>query len=206
MELGLEKAGLSDKYRTMYMSKREDIIYTALKLFNAHSYQSVGIDRIISESGVAKMTFYKYFPSKEQLIQECLIQRNQDLQANITEYLAQYAEQGALQQLHGIFTWYGNWFAQPDFHGCMFQKALEEVATVYPSLTEPAMRYKKWLCTLMLDLLIKLKIADPLPLKAILISLLDGMTIQAHFTGQEVAVEEYWKRVELMLKAEALRP
>ncbi|WP_335962253.1 TetR/AcrR family transcriptional regulator, partial [Acinetobacter haemolyticus] len=58
------------------MSKKEDIIATALYLFNRHNYSSVGVDRIISESGVAKMTFYKYFPSKENLIEECLSRRN----------------------------------------------------------------------------------------------------------------------------------
>ena len=39
------------------MSKKEDIINTALNLFNTYSYNSIGIDRIISESGVAKMDF-----------------------------------------------------------------------------------------------------------------------------------------------------
>lgn len=71
------------------MSKKEDIITTALRLFNSHSYNSVGVDRIISESNVAKMTFYKYFPSKEKLIQECLIQRNQNLQASLNLTLAE---------------------------------------------------------------------------------------------------------------------
>jgi hypothetical protein len=46
------------------MSKKEDIITTALNLFNRYNYSSVGVDRIISESGVAKMTFYKYFHLK----------------------------------------------------------------------------------------------------------------------------------------------
>ncbi|MBS6929118.1 MAG: TetR family transcriptional regulator, partial [Finegoldia magna] len=36
------------------MSKKDDIIHTALRLFNANSYNSVGVDRIIQESGVAK--------------------------------------------------------------------------------------------------------------------------------------------------------
>ena len=65
------------------MSKKEDIIETALNLFNRHNYSSVGVDRIISESGVAKMTFYKYFPSKESLIEECLSRRNKSIQAAI---------------------------------------------------------------------------------------------------------------------------
>jgi AcrR family transcriptional regulator len=63
------------------MSKKDDIIHTALRLFNANSYNSVGVDRIIQESGVAKMTFYKYFPSKARLIEECLDQRNMNLQS-----------------------------------------------------------------------------------------------------------------------------
>ena len=49
------------------MSKKEDIINTALKLFNSHSYNSIGVDRIISESGVAKMTFYKILPIKGKI-------------------------------------------------------------------------------------------------------------------------------------------
>ena len=71
------------------MSKKEDIINTALKLFNSHSYNSIGVDRIISESGVAKMTFYKYFPSKEKLIEECLLKRNANLQSSLNQTLAE---------------------------------------------------------------------------------------------------------------------
>ncbi len=45
------------------MSKKEDIINTALELFNQIGYNATGVDKIIAESNVAKMTFYKYFPS-----------------------------------------------------------------------------------------------------------------------------------------------
>jgi len=65
------------------MSKRETIITTAMTLFNQKSYTSIGVDKIIAESNVAKMTFYKYFPSKESLIMECLHHRN----INITRIL-----------------------------------------------------------------------------------------------------------------------
>ncbi|SSR84832.1 Putative transcriptional regulator [Acinetobacter baumannii] len=58
------------------MSKKEDIINTALELFNQIGYNATGVDKIIAESNVAKMTFYKYFPSKESLIMECLHHRN----------------------------------------------------------------------------------------------------------------------------------
>ena len=88
------------------MSKKEDIINTALKLFNSHSYNSIGVDRIISESGVAKMTFYKYFPSKEKLIEECLLQRNINLQTSVNAALAECDPEDSLGQLKAIFEWY----------------------------------------------------------------------------------------------------
>ncbi|HAV5336464.1 TetR family transcriptional regulator [Acinetobacter baumannii] len=34
---------------------------TAIRLFNQESYTTVGMDRIFAESGVSKMTVYKYF-------------------------------------------------------------------------------------------------------------------------------------------------
>jgi len=97
------------------MSKKEDIISTALRLFNSHSYNSIGVDRIISESGVAKMTFYKYFPSKEKLIEECLIQRNTNLQTSLNATLAECDEDDYLGQLKAIFGWYAAWFNSEDF-------------------------------------------------------------------------------------------
>ncbi|KAA5784380.1 TetR/AcrR family transcriptional regulator, partial [Pseudomonas aeruginosa] len=70
------------------MSKRETIITTAMTLFNQKSYTYTGVDKIIADSNVAKMTFYKYFPSKESLIMECLHHRNINIQNSIYEKLS----------------------------------------------------------------------------------------------------------------------
>ena len=184
------------------MSKKEDIIRTALKLFNSDSYNSIGVDRIISESGVAKMTFYKYFPSKENLITECLIQRNRSLQKSISETLEKCHATDYLAQINAIFNWYAAWFNTDDFNGCMFQKALEEVVNIYPSIVQPATEYKIWLTQLIQDLLRGLNIQDPIPLAAFIVSILDGMTIQAHIDKEAVKIEEYWKRINHLIQVE----
>ncbi|APR70170.1 TetR family transcriptional regulator [Acinetobacter haemolyticus] len=184
------------------MSKKEDIITTALRLFNSHSYNSVGVDRIISESNVAKMTFYKYFPSKEKLIQECLIQRNQNLQASLNLTLAECDPTDHLGQLRAIFEWYSAWFNSDDFNGCMFQKALEEVIKIYPSTLEPATQYKIWLTALIENLLANLGIQNPIHLATLIVSILDGMTIQAQVNKSSVDINEYWKRVNQLISFE----
>ena len=47
---------------------RERILDTAFALFYARGIRAVGIDLIIAESGVAKATFYKHFPAKDDLV------------------------------------------------------------------------------------------------------------------------------------------
>ena len=56
----------------MRPSKKQHIINTACKLFCEHGYQATGIDRVIEEAGIAKMTLYANFKSKEDLIHTCL--------------------------------------------------------------------------------------------------------------------------------------
>ncbi|MCB2126326.1 MAG: TetR/AcrR family transcriptional regulator [Rhodobacteraceae bacterium] len=47
---------------------RERILSTAGPLFYREGFRAVGVDRVIAEAGVAKATFYKHFPSKDDLI------------------------------------------------------------------------------------------------------------------------------------------
>lgn len=49
-------------------SARRRLLDTATRLFYEGGIHAVGIDRIIAEAGVAKATFYKHFPSKDELI------------------------------------------------------------------------------------------------------------------------------------------
>ena len=49
-------------------SGRERVLETAYRLFSRHGTRAVGVDRIIAESGVAKMTLYRNFASKDDLI------------------------------------------------------------------------------------------------------------------------------------------
>ncbi|MBJ9985235.1 TetR/AcrR family transcriptional regulator [Acinetobacter sp. S40] len=184
------------------MSKKDDIIHTALRLFNANSYNSVGVDRIIQESGVAKMTFYKYFPSKAKLIEECLDQRNINLQESLTASLAACDEHDYLGRIKAIYFWYSAWFHTADFNGCMFQKAVEEVFKIYPSTIRPALEYKEWLTNIILGLLSQLQIKNPVSLTNLLVSILDGMTMQAQIDKNSVKIDEYWARVERLIEFE----
>lgn len=49
-------------------SARDRIVEVAGRLFWAEGFRAIGVDRVIAEAGVAKATFYKHFPSKDDLI------------------------------------------------------------------------------------------------------------------------------------------
>lgn len=181
------------------MSKKEDIIKTALNLFNLHSYGSVGVDRIILESGVAKMTFYKYFPSKEKLIEVCLERRNENIQAEILATLDKKREDDYLGRIKAIYLWYLDWFKSDDFNGCMFQKATVEILKQYPSVARPIEEYRQWLNQLSEDLFTKVKVAEPHVLASMFINILDGMTVYAKMSQDYLQIEQSWSYIERLV-------
>lgn len=104
--------------------KRQHIVETAYALFKRVGYHATGIDRIIAESDVAKMTMYRHFPSKDGLIVEVLRFRAGRFEAQL-DRLAEEASTPA-QKIETILKWYERWFRRADFHGCLFAHALAE--------------------------------------------------------------------------------
>ncbi len=113
----------------MAESRRDQLIDTALDLFNRNGYHATGIDRILAESGVAKMTLYNHFGSKDGLIQAALTRRDARWRAWFRDAVARRAETPR-GRLLAVFDALDEWFARPDFHGCMFIRAAGEYAAL----------------------------------------------------------------------------
>ena len=54
------------------LSPRERLILAATRLFCAHGIAATGVDAVLREAGVAKMTLYKLFGSKDRLVEAVL--------------------------------------------------------------------------------------------------------------------------------------
>jgi AcrR family transcriptional regulator len=105
---------------------RKRILDTAYDLFSHRGIRAVGIEELIDRANVAKATFYRHFPSKDDLVLAFLTQREQ---LWIHEWVeAQAKERGATpeEQLLAIFDLFGEWFASDDFEGCSFINVLLE--------------------------------------------------------------------------------
>lgn len=106
---------------------RQRILETADRLFYQEGVRAVGIDRIIAEAGVAKMSLYKHFPSKDDLILAVLVHR----EASVLEFFRVAMERHskkAKNQLRAFFAALKDLFESPGFRGCPFQNAAVELA------------------------------------------------------------------------------
>jgi AcrR family transcriptional regulator len=105
---------------------RERILNTAYRLFCSRGVRAVGIDSIIEESGVAKMSIYRHFRSKDDLVLAVLDRREalwtqEWLQAEVCQRADTAAE-----RLLAIFDVFDEWFRRRDFEGCFFINTLLE--------------------------------------------------------------------------------
>ncbi|WP_158894805.1 TetR/AcrR family transcriptional regulator [Amycolatopsis anabasis] len=107
-------------------SGRERAIRAAYELFSREGTRAVGVDTVIARAGIAKMTLYRNFSSKDALILAVLERRaelwTRDWLRAGTERLAQRPA----ERLLAVFDLLGDWFASPDFEGCAFIRVLLE--------------------------------------------------------------------------------
>ena len=106
---------------------RQRILETADRLFYQEGVRAVGIDRIIEEAGVAKMSLYKHFPSKDDLILAVLKHREEDVLAFFRAAMERHSKK-AKSPLLAFFAALKDFFVSPGFRGCPFQNAAVELA------------------------------------------------------------------------------
>lgn len=111
---------------TVETDARSRILEAAYELFSRQGIRAVGIDAIIRRSGVARMTLYRNFGSKDELVLAFLERREQRW---TRDWLQQEAERRAAdpaERLLAIFDVFDDWFRHDDFEGCSFINVLLE--------------------------------------------------------------------------------
>jgi AcrR family transcriptional regulator len=106
---------------------RQRILETADRLFYQEGIRAVGIDRIVAEAGVAKMSLYKHFPSKDDLILAVLKYHEEGVMQFFRSAMERHGTK-AKKPLRAFFASLKDWFETPGFRGCPFQNAAVELA------------------------------------------------------------------------------
>ncbi len=104
---------------------REKILSTATDLFQTRGINSTGVDTIVAVAGTTKMTLYKYFRTKEELILEVLKKSQSDFQSWLNDKLNTDHAQPS-EKIQQLFNYIEEWVTSPDFLGMGFIKASAE--------------------------------------------------------------------------------
>jgi AcrR family transcriptional regulator len=105
---------------------RQRILYAAYDLFCRHGIHATGIDRIVAEARVAKMTLYKHFASKEALALAVLDLREELWTQWWLEDEVRRRAKTPVTRLLAIFDVFDDWFRREDYEGCLFTNTLLE--------------------------------------------------------------------------------
>src|SRR5882672_10113564 len=107
-------------------SARERIDQTAYELFSRYGVRAVGVDTISARSGVAKMTLYRHYPSKEDLALAFLRCREELWTRSWLQREVERCAHTPAERLLAVFDVFDKWFHRSDFEGCSFIKVLLE--------------------------------------------------------------------------------
>ncbi|WP_299379310.1 TetR/AcrR family transcriptional regulator [uncultured Kiloniella sp.] len=184
--------------------KREHLVNVALGLFYAQGFHATGVEQIVSEAGVARMTLYKHFPSKDDLIIAVLERRDEQFRSWLLNFMT--AQKEPRQQILAMFDALGHWFndeAFPEhrFCGCLFINAAAEFSDFKELAHQVAARHKAVLTKEILKIVEKTDLSHPEDLVAELMLLKEGAIVTAQVSGDKQAAARA-KKIAIKLLAQ----
>jgi len=171
------------------ISARERILMAADDLFYKEGIRVSGVDTIIEQSGIAKTTFYRHFPSKDALIVAYLEEREKKYWQDVRTLMSKNVE-SPRQQLIDIFEFIKLFLSQPRNRGCPFINCAIE----FPDPTHPghqiALSHKRRVLAGITDLCTRAKAKDPAQLARQLLVIYDGVMMSALQLREEAPLSE----------------
>jgi AcrR family transcriptional regulator len=119
------------------LSPAERILVTAHDLFYRDGIRATGIDRVIAESGVAKKTFYRYYPAKNDLIVAFLEYRHRNWMHWFENAVKRHGGNA-----DALVPALAEWFGSEAYRGCAFINAVVEVGAILPEAVDISRRHK----------------------------------------------------------------
>lgn len=132
----------------MKPTKREALLAAAERLFYEEGFHATGIDRVVTEAGVARMTLYNHFPSKEALIEAVLARRYRRYLEDLGAAVEAAEPSGAVAALAARHC---EWLERVSNRGCIVMKAIGEFERHHPPIAALGRRLKRELLGLIAE-------------------------------------------------------
>jgi AcrR family transcriptional regulator len=166
---------------------RDKLVRKAIDLFYTRGFNAIGIDRIISEVGVTKTTFYKHFESKDDLMIAALRQRDEWETLAWTRAIERLGGDDPRAELLAFFDVLDVWFNDPSFGGCIFINAAAEFPDPADPIHKVAAEHKRKAWEQYRDLATRAGASEPGTFADQFTMLFEGTLIMRHVHGRNDA-------------------
>jgi AcrR family transcriptional regulator len=183
----------------MARNLQEHILNTASNLFYSQGIKATGIDTIIKASGIAKMSLYKYFPSKEALILAHLQRSKELMQTAIRSGLEARADT-AKAKLLAVFDVFEELLRDPGFRGCPFINASAEFAEEDNPIQQAAAEYSNGFSQFLVELAEQAGIAKPAELANQLAMLIAGAMVKEQVQKETGAMRSAHRAAQILIE------
>ena len=177
---------------------RDRLLAAATGIFYADGIRHVGIDHIIATAGVTKATFYRHFPSKEDLVLAYLAGVHELIRANATQVRDQAADAtdalrqltaGIVGEIHGSH-----------FRGCAFVNAAAEYPDADSVIHQAVLEHRAWFFDLVHGLLIEAAAHNADKAARHFVMLRDGAMVAGYLADRADAGATFRNGVEGLLR------
>jgi AcrR family transcriptional regulator len=125
------------------VSARDRILATADRLFYSHGIQAVGIQWLIEESQVTRVTLYRHFPSKDDLVLAYLDRRGQLARVAVRTLIGKYPGDPR-EALHAWAVAFAEDGVVDEYRGCAFINAAAEYGQPDHPVRVMAVGQRQW--------------------------------------------------------------
>lgn len=179
-------------------SARQRILATSADLFSREGYRAVGTDTIIERSGVAKMTLYRHFSTKNELICAYIEQTIEDFWASFEQVISEHPD-SPKEQLVAIFESLASTVTEPTFYGCSCLQAVVEFPQPDHPAHQVAFQHKQDVRTHFRDLAAQAGAREPDLLADQLLLLMNGLLMQGRIAGPISAIASVVQAVKVLI-------
>lgn len=172
---------------------RNRLVLAADDLFYGQGIAATSVDAVVAHAGLSKPTLYRYFPSKDLLVEAYLSRRDQQHRAALEAVLARHPA-GSTARLLAVFDWLEEWHASGVFRGCAFARAAAEIDRPGHPATHVILGRKVWLRSRLRGLAREAGLAAPVQLGDALMLLVEGATTTA-FVEEDTGAARKARRV-----------
>lgn len=181
---------------------RQRLLATATRIFYTEGIHSVGVDRIIAEAKVTRATFYRHFPSKEDLVLAYLKAVDQAIRGQVETAITGVP---APEALRAVAESIARDIQSPGFRGCAFLNAVAEYPDPDHPVHQAVLAHRQWFLTTINTLMVGIQKAEAEPAAQHFVMLRDGAMAAGCLFNRAQICETFLRGVEGLIRTHAAR-